>query len=242
MALIETILHCFSFLLWDWGESGVCATSFSNIRLVLNIRHHFSGETYYIQHFQLFSLQFLFSKNTKNKQKQHGETGTVHETKGKQSYFRNRSNRCIDEGIKYTDITLKTRNKNITEIAHKLNSCLRNYWRKKKSGKKPMGDAKSVCCANKVKQAWVLNLTPLSLKRKLLRPKIRNSKINQENNGNGNSLVIVLLKWIWGKKHPARQQLPLDRAESPEQKRIYPPKERMQSETNHVLHLWKYLT
>lgn len=77
--------HAFSFLLWDWGESGVYATSFSNFRLVLNTRCHFSGETYYIQHFQLFPLQFLFSKNTKNKEKQHGETETVHETRRKQS-------------------------------------------------------------------------------------------------------------------------------------------------------------
>lgn len=52
-----------------------------------------------------------------NKKKQHGATETVHETKRKQGYFRNRKNRCIDESIEHTDITLKRRNKNITEIA-----------------------------------------------------------------------------------------------------------------------------
>lgn len=49
----------------------------------------------------------------KNKEKQHGETETVHETKRK-SYFRNRKYTCIDDGIEYTVITLKTTNKNIT--------------------------------------------------------------------------------------------------------------------------------
>lgn len=41
----------------------------------------------------------------KNKEKQQGETETKHETKRKQSYFRNRKNRCIDEGVEHTDIT-----------------------------------------------------------------------------------------------------------------------------------------
>lgn len=53
----------------------------------------------------------------KNKEKQHGATETVHETKRKQSYFRKRKNRFTDESIEHTDIALKSRNKNITEIA-----------------------------------------------------------------------------------------------------------------------------
>lgn len=41
----------------------------------------------------------------KNKEKQHGDTETVDETRGKQSYFSNRNNRCINQGIEHTEIT-----------------------------------------------------------------------------------------------------------------------------------------
>lgn len=56
-------------------KDDVCATSFSNKT------HNFSGETSYVQHLQLFSLEFIYSRNMKNKEKQPGETETVHETK-----------------------------------------------------------------------------------------------------------------------------------------------------------------
>lgn len=66
-----------------------------------------------------------------------------------------------------------------------------------------MGDKKiSLSCANKVKEAQVLKLTPLSLKRKWLRPKIWTSRINQENNGNGR----VLLFFYWNESEGKNTQ------------------------------------
>lgn len=151
----------------------------------------------------------------KNKEKHHGDTETVGENRSKQSYFRDRNNSCIDQSTEQTEISWKYRNKNITKVARKMYPIDANVWE--------TTEGKKITNPNQEKALWeiyfkrqtsstfphhqlhrwsqaaqVLNLTPFSLKRKWLRLKIGNPKVNQDNYGkntNGNVLGIVLLNW-----------------------------------------------